>query len=141
MPTNADPVATASIEQWHAALDSLYDQIQIWTSDPDWLSQLGTPVEIKRNTITLHEDRSGPYDAEELILSYQGRHMKVRPKARWVVGADGRVDLIGTEGPFILLWDQARDGWFYLSDRDWMVQDLRLLDGPLFRRFAEMCLR
>ena len=65
--------------------------------------------------------------------------MWVRPIARRVVGANGRVDLVGAEGPLTLLYDKATGGWSWIDDR--LVAKLKPLTGELFRELAELFLQ
>ncbi len=127
-------VARSDIDEWRDELSALYDRLA------GWLSRMDPPPIIERETATIHEERSGPYEAPKLVITSgtEGR-LEVQPVARWVVGADGRVDLIGVEGPMHLILLRDRGGWYYLPDR--VTMDLQPLDETLFHRLAEAFLR
>jgi hypothetical protein len=120
------------LASWRADLSALYNNIRAWAGE------MQPPPAVSTRQVTLNEYLSGPYEVEELILARHGHQMIAHPVGFWTMGADGRVDLNGTEGPFILVNQRERGGWYYVADRPNL--DLCPLDGPLFRRLAETCL-
>jgi hypothetical protein len=128
-----DTSIATELEEWQADLHALFDQIIAW------LGEMDIKPQITRHRIQINEQRYGLYEAEELLITHQGHQMKVRPIARQVAGADGRVDILGIEGPFILVNLKDQGGWHYLADR--AIFDLRRLEGNLFRRLVGVCLQ
>jgi hypothetical protein len=124
--------ASIELEEWKAEIETLYSRIE------GWLSEMKDPPRITRRPITINERISGPYSVDELFIEGESGQLAVRPVARWVLGADGRVDLIGTEGPEMLIRLRERDGWYYLAPRFPFVgtADLRPLDGESFRKLV-----
>lgn len=139
------------LADWRQKVEELYGLIRVWASEMEPAATFGT------EEITLIEKWSGAYQISQLLLEQGGDRMTVRPVARAVVGADGRVDLLGLDGPFTLFLMEAEEDsmiaengkngfrhestadWYWLQDRaPW---ESARLDGPLFRDLAESCLR
>ncbi len=137
------------IVEWRAKLEELFGLIH------GWLGELDPPPSIEATTTTIIEHRSGEYEAPMLLVRRGRGEFRIRPIARWVVGAAGRVDLEGGDGPFILvrmvepgalIFDESSvmseikdiDGWFWVQDRPpWHRVGLT---GELFRGLAATCL-
>jgi hypothetical protein len=136
----------AEIIEWRATLERLYRQIRIWLAEMD----PAPTVEVSSTRII--EKRSGEYEAPMLVVSREEGSFNVQPVARWVVAAEGRVDLRGGGGRFILVQasendpavndesgreakDQEVNRWCWLQDRrPWKPVQLT---GELFRDLIE----
>jgi hypothetical protein len=150
--TNAMSVQQAElpeIVEWRAKLDALYANIRAW------LARMNPVPTVETVSTRIIEKKSGEYEVPSLIVRRGEGEFRVRPVARWVVGADGRVDLEGGDGPFILVWmreekaavynedtfmldEKDIDDWFWVQDRPpWKRVTLT---GELFRGLAEVCL-
>jgi hypothetical protein len=139
------------ITEWRGALDELYSNIDQWSQDrTTWPEGEDLPPTIEKSLIQLDEPKSGPYEVPQLqlLLKKNGRAMWVRPVARWVVGAEGRVELMvdlnraerySSEGPFTLVYLKGKGGWHWVDEG--VAGKLRPLTGELFRRLVELCLR
>lgn len=76
--------------EWLLAIAQLMAQIRQWLKAAEEEKLL----QVEEYTATLQEQRLGSYDAPALkIVTPRGFAVNVRPKARLVVGAMGRVDL------------------------------------------------
>jgi hypothetical protein len=137
------------IIEWRKKLDGLYDDIRTW------VAEMSPSPTVEVHSIAINEKRSGEYQVPQLLVKRGDGEFWVRPIAKWVVGADGRVDLEGGEGPFILVWMVEKsalinkpnsmigeadiDDWFWVQDRaPWGREQL---NGARFRELAELCLR
>jgi hypothetical protein len=138
-------VELPEIVEWRERLERLYEKIR------GWASEMKPPPTIEERSITLSEIRSGEYEVPQLLLKRDGNELWVRPVARWVIGAEGRVDLSNAEGSYILVYlketpyhntyktNVEANDWFWVQDRPpW---DNFQLDGDLFRGLAETCLQ
>ena len=141
-----------SLEDWRRKVEDLYSTIREWASEMEPTPTFAT------EPITIIEKWSGEYQIPRLLIRQGEDEMIVQPVARAVVGAEGRVDLKGLDGPFVLTLHESEPeppirtpkgvvrparrttkGWFWVEDRDpW---GLIPLDGPFFRELAEACLR
>jgi hypothetical protein len=135
------------LDEWRQRVEELYGLIRVWA-----LEMVPIPT-FELQEITLVEKWSGEYRIPQLMLAQGQDKMLIRPVARAVIGADGRVDLLGLDGPFTLflheveVFSSREDGvssewrreWYWVQDRaPWESVPL---DGPLFRELAESCLR
>jgi hypothetical protein len=69
-------------------------------------------IEIMRENVAKHEEMLGNYDVERLKIMIGRQIVYLDPKAKFVIGAYGRVDMSGTNGNIkIVLVDEDLDGW------------------------------
>jgi hypothetical protein len=122
--------ALTRVGQWLGLLDRLYADVRQW-------SQTLPAAYVEELPVTLHEQRSGPYEATMLRVSSNGKTMTVEPVAAWVVGADGRVDFKGVGGPFTLVYSQPA-GWCYVENKPPLT--FLPLDQALYLDLARACL-
>ncbi len=147
-----EQAARPDLADWRRKVEDLYEKIRAWTSEMEPRPTFAT------EPISIIERWSGEYQLPQLLIRQGEDEMTVRPVSRAVVGAEGRVDLEGLDGPFVLVLHESEPeppfrtpkgvviparrttrGWFWAEDRaPW---GLIPLDGPLFRELAESCLR
>lgn len=70
-------------------LDELYSSVEKWIEN--------TGLTVSRSSIELNEEISGPYEAPAAaILDAEGKKVaELLPLGAWIIGAEGRVDLVG----------------------------------------------
>ncbi|MFI5378091.1 MAG: hypothetical protein ACHRHE_02180 [Tepidisphaerales bacterium] len=85
--------------EWLEALRSLYAQVREILKTP--LDQ--GAVQAATRPKELFEDHLGSYQTEELVLSVGDEHVVFSPKGRNVIGAAGRVDILGEAGEATLV--------------------------------------
>jgi len=120
------------VGHWRGQLKLLFDDIR------QWCQALPGGAYVQEESIVMREEQSGEYEASRLRITSNGQTMLVEPVALWIVGADGRVDLRGTGGPFTLLYSQQDQGWFYLPNS--LPLATYPLTKELFLQLAEACL-
>jgi hypothetical protein len=81
-------LAPKQTEAYRAKVYELYRDAEAW------LRQLGVEGEIRRESITLDEELTGPYEIDSLQFRLPPRGTEVRlvPVGRYVIGALGGVD-------------------------------------------------
>src|SRR6185312_14226756 len=84
---------------WLAAIDLLYDQVRTSLQDAERQGALQMARRLKR----ISEEHLGEYEAPELVLSVADERVIFSPRGRNVVGASGRVDVIGEAGESMLV--------------------------------------
>ena len=82
------------IKTWRNDLDALYTEIQRHLQK--YIDE--EQIKIERLTSSISEELLGPYEVDTLLISIGEDKMKVVPIGTHVIGARGRVDLIGKEG-------------------------------------------
>jgi len=87
------------LAEWRKYLAGLYDLIEGWMSD--YISK--KLVKLIKKQIKIYEEFSGEYDIDALELSFNGKTISFEPIATMLVGAKGRVDMIGKNGKVALV--------------------------------------
>lgn len=84
------------------SVETLYQQIECWGSSDG--------LQFARNNMQINEEAYGPYTAEKLaVLDAHGNQIaEFIPKGASIIGAKGRVDLVGNVDSAILVeWDEG----------------------------------
>jgi hypothetical protein len=94
--------------EWRTYLNKLYDSIvYIWMKD--YISK--GMVQVASKTKTIHEEFSGEYEVPALDIIFAGKTVRLDPIGTMLIGAKGRVDLIGKNGTVaLILVDKKLDG-------------------------------
>lgn len=94
---------TQRVEDWKKRVSQLYDTVDGWLSDyPEYKIVPG-------QTITMFEELMHLFDVypEKIktadIFKEKELVMTFKPRGLWVVGANGRIDLISNKGSYILI--------------------------------------
>ena len=80
--------------EWLAKLDQLYKKVESLLSK--YLS--AGEIKLEYKAVQLQEENIGPYDAREVILHIGRQQVLLVPVGTMVLGAKGRVDVIGPAG-------------------------------------------
>ncbi len=95
------------VEDWQNRLRDLFGTIEAWSAANGWRS-------VGSGSVSMHEDLMRRFDlpATEqptLRLESERGYALFKPKGRWVIGANGRIDLYTPKGTFVIV-DLARRG-------------------------------
>ena len=89
------------VEDWEARLNGLYAMIGEWLPD-GWEARQGVPVIMHAKMM-----QNFGVEAKELptleLHSRSGQLVKLVPDALWIIGCNGRVDLKGDGGRYIII--------------------------------------
>lgn len=115
----------AVLSEWRESVRSLMEKIREWLADA--VSEGLFTVEPE--TIRCQEERLGPYEADALrIVTPKGDVIRIAPRARYAVGAYGRVDFENPPAKAILVRSGlAPDRWHFATlegSRGWDLKDL-----------------
>lgn len=89
------------VDDWLLRLDQLFDCIQSWATANGWTIAIGR--------MPMHEELMIKFDIPArsqptlTLTSPAGAVVFVKPKALWVMGANGRVDLYSPQGAFTMV--------------------------------------
>ena len=89
------------VEDWEARLNGLYSMIGGWLPD-GWEARRGASV-------LMHEKMMQEFGAEATRLptlelhGRSGQVVRLVPRALWIIGANGRLDLKGDSGRYIVI--------------------------------------
>lgn len=147
-------------DEYLAQVSVLFRRIQEWLRDQDPRAKFSS------EKITIHEEQVAPYKGDVLVISRPGyKTIRLIPRGRWILGADGRVDLksdLGTEtllylsdsGPVVRISEMTEsgkklppaksrtpkqdiaEGWVFLQNRQ--VGLMPTLDADLCYRLLEV---
>lgn len=85
--------------EYLVAVENLYKQIESMLAEPIGLKS----VALHRRPKQLTENYIGTYSADDLILVIGDEQVRFSPRGRNIVGAAGRVDVIGERGEATLI--------------------------------------
>ena len=91
------------VDDWKSRISSLYKTIE------DWLSNMDGYTVRKQATIDMHEELMQKYSIpsekiDVLDILYKNQYIAtIKPIGLWVIGANGRLDIISKKGSIILV--------------------------------------
>jgi hypothetical protein len=91
-------------DEWLQHLRQLYDQIETF------LAEYLESGEIKRDyrDITLNEENIGSYKARQMVLNIGRQEITLTPIGTLLIGAKGRVDVVGRQERPASFWSIAK---------------------------------
>lgn len=105
-------------QRWLRGIEGLYANIDNWLRESIVTNVVDSP---KRGEIHIVEERTGGYRAPTYLLSIGAVRITFEPKATYVVGADGRVDVSSTTG---------RKANLLIKGNQWLFVDPRTHEHP-----------
>jgi hypothetical protein len=95
-------VATANVQSYLQRVDQLYSDVR------NWMTALEPNAQFSETQIELVEEATGRYQAKSLEIARPGRPaLRLIPRGRYMVGAEGSVDVRSRLGREILVWVRA----------------------------------
>jgi hypothetical protein len=95
----AQTVAIANVQTYLQRVGQLYADVR------NWMTALEPSAQFSETHFELVEEATGAYKARSLEIARPGRPpLRLIPRGRYVVGAEGRVDVRSRLGHEILLW-------------------------------------
>jgi hypothetical protein len=101
----------AKRDQWIVAINALFDLIE-----NDYLHGAQSDVEVSRSNEVIAENQVGEYEVPQLTLRVGNETVAFVPKGINVVGAQGRIDVVGDRGNVTMIW-QGGDRWDFVASR------------------------
>jgi len=99
-------------DNYLAAVNDLYGRIESILTEPI----AKHTVRLERRKKNLTENYIGTYAVDDLILQIGGEQVRFSPAGRNVVGASGRVDVVGDRDTAILIV-QSEGRWSFVASR------------------------
>jgi hypothetical protein len=98
----AQAVAKANVDTYLHRVDQLYDEVRIW------MTALEPNAKFFETETELDEEATGPYKAKCLEIARPGRQaLHLIPRGRYMIGAEGLVDVRSRLGREVLVWVRA----------------------------------
>ena len=126
-------MATANVQTYLRRVQQLYADVR------EWMTALEPDVQISESPVNLVEQATGPYEAKSLEIARPGRaSIRLVPRGRYMVGAEGRVEVRSRFGRETLVW--VRTGGpaigFRPSTKEGEILE-ELVGRPMFPGIAE----
>ena len=102
-------------EAWIRSVELLYSRIEQMLGE----TIASGDVVLRTNTVSVFEEPVGGYPAPQLEVLIGAERVFFRPKGLNVIGASGRVDLLGEGGTVTLVREESEDqeGWSVILQR------------------------
>lgn len=123
--------AVILVGEFKAKIEALFKTLE------EWIRRLDPTVFIERRPLEVREQRSGSYETQVLRFSTGGSDFRVSPVGAWIVGADGRVDVIGPQDRVTLVVNGNKWSRVFQTANP----RLELLDETGFVQLLEECRR
>ena len=123
LPEPTEEEVRAQLADWQQRLDDLFASIKGWATARGWRIESQEPV-------VMQDDRLERFGLDPVLMESfmlhapEGGKVWVKPKALWVIAANGRVDFLGTNGVYVV-FDRAES----LAPPEWKCH--RVGRGPI----------
>ena len=122
-------------KMYTAAVEDLYGQIEAMLADP-----IGNKaVALQRRPKQLTENFIGTYAVNDLVLVIGDEQVRFSPRGRNIVGAAGRVDVLGERGEAYLILN-SDSKWAIVQTRHPKVRTVPL-DDSTFAEILQLVMR
>ncbi|MCK4257599.1 MAG: hypothetical protein KAX49_01390 [Halanaerobiales bacterium] len=93
-------------QTWLSEIDKFYEKIQGWLSDYEEKGLL----KLELVKYTMREEYLGQYETKKMYIVISGQKVEIEPVGRIIIGAQGRIDMIGKYGKvkFVLVGENSK---------------------------------
>ena len=109
MDQNAEVTRELKLREWLDILNRLFSQLQQWLSEAEKQGY----ITVTKGETEIKEESLGIYKAPVLTLATNRNSLRVMPKGRTIIGANGRVDIESKVGTYMLLYQATKDIWVH----------------------------
>lgn len=125
---------TELLKRWQRSIEDLIGTIESWVSPA-----ISEGLKVQRDEVQIEEEDLGKYKLPALKMRFDGIRVEVKPVARFVLGAQGRVDIVSPLGVFYLLRFENADAeggveWYLVRDR---LEDKKPLTKQVFEELLK----
>ena len=110
MQTTENKVEKQEIEErisdWKKRISELYSNINMWLSDSEYSLKDGHKLTMYEAAMSYCDVPATEIDTKDV---YAGKTfiLALKPRGLWIIGANGRIDILSTKGNYILV-DSAK---------------------------------
>lgn len=90
-------------KEWLKAIDEFYTDVTTWLSP-----LVGTNLFFNFETIVLQEEYIGSYETKKMYIYAKGQKVVIEPKGTLIIGAKGRIDMVGSYGKVRFIYVDKR---------------------------------
>ncbi len=102
------------LQEWKQLVENLIQEIARWSKAEGW--------SVDRQPVELNESKLGTYEVPSLVIDTPNGRLMVKPAARYVFGADGRVDLYS--------WPSLNKLLIVRTNEEWKLRTASGVDWP-----------
>lgn len=99
--------------QWLSTLTDLLGKIKEWVSE----AEREGLIQVVDQPKDLSEELLGSYRAPSLALRTDRSTVKIEPVGRYIIGAQGRVDMRSARGSYMLIHLSPEKGWMCVKEK------------------------
>jgi hypothetical protein len=98
----AQTLAISNVQTYLQRVVALYGEVR------EWMTALEADAQFSETVVELVEEATGPYKAKSLEISRKGKPaIRLIPRGRYMIGAEGRVDIRSRLGRETVVWVEA----------------------------------
>jgi hypothetical protein len=120
------------LRRWLREVDELFKQIR------SWIAQYAPSFRVEEGKVIIEEADTGEYSARKLVIRAGKKTAEVRPRGAWWLTTEGRIDVVGSEQEFSLIFSRNEGGWLWVEEDADVT--LRPLTGETFIRLVKDCM-
>ncbi|PLS01936.1 hypothetical protein [Neobacillus cucumis] len=90
-------------QEWLKSLDEFYTNIQTWLAP-----LVGANLSLQLEPDVLVEDKIGSYETNKMVIYIKGEKVVLQPIGTLIIGAKGRIDMIGPYGKVRFIYVDKR---------------------------------
>jgi len=90
------------IIDWKKRVSDLYSTIELWLTGSDYYIKRGSKLKMYEELMSEFNVRATNIETAD-IYKYNKIVLTLKPKGLWIVGANGRIDLLSTKGNYMLV--------------------------------------
>lgn len=90
------------VRDWKKRVTDLYSDIKIWLKDTEYSFKVGSKVTMYEELMSQFGVPATEIDTADIHKSKQFI-LTIKPKGLWIIGANGRIDILTTKGSYLLM--------------------------------------
>ncbi|MFN6380544.1 MAG: hypothetical protein ACK4WD_14785 [Flavobacteriales bacterium] len=116
------------VRDWKKRVASLYSEIKLWMKDSEYSFKLGSKLTMYEELMSQFGVPATEIDTADI---HKGKQfiLTIKPKGLWIIGANGRIDILTTKGNYMLV-----DSSEQFSSPQWKLFNGDKLNGVEFNK-------
>ena len=90
------------VYDWKKRVSELYAEIKLWLKDSEYSIKLGSKQKMYEELMSQFGVPATEVDTADIYKNNQFK-LTIKPKGLWIIGANGRIDILTTKGNYMLV--------------------------------------
>ncbi|MFA6597060.1 MAG: hypothetical protein WCS69_04995 [Ignavibacteriaceae bacterium] len=90
------------VDDWKKRVSDLYSTIELWLKSSDYYIKRGSKLKMYEELMSEFSVRATDIETADIYKDNK-IVLTLKPKGLWIVGANGRIDLLSTKGNYMLV--------------------------------------